>query len=86
VALRRGSYAPLIHRPVNGLAYLRQSPDQTMLVALNFFGFETTLALDEPLPASRWRVRLTSVPGERERVRDGVISLAAFEACLLEAE
>ena len=86
VALRRGSYAPLIQRPVNGLAYLRQSPDQTMLVALNFFGFETTLALDEPLLASRWRVRLTSVGGERERLQDRAIHLAPFEACVLEAE
>ena len=86
VALRRGSYAPLIRRPVNGLAYLRQSPDQTMLVALNFFGFETTLALDEPLPASRWRVRLTGVGGERERLQDRAIHLAPFEACVLEAE
>jgi hypothetical protein len=57
-----------------------------MLVALNFFGFETNLSLDESLPASRWRVRLTSVPGERDRIRSSVIHLAPFEACLLEAE
>ncbi len=86
ISLRRGSYQPLIERPVQGLAYLRQSPEQTLLVALNFFGFEAKLSLDVPLPAARWRLRLTSVPGERERVQDRIISLAAFEACLLEAE
>ncbi len=86
LALRRGSYKPLIHKPVNGLAYLRQSPEQTMLVALNFFGYEATLALDQPLPAARWRVRLTSAPGERERLRGRALSLAPFEACIFEAE
>ena len=85
-ALRRGNYASLIHKPVHGLAYLRQSPEQTMLVALNFFGYEAALSLDEPLPAARWRVRLTSAPGERERLRDATLHLAPFEACVLEAE
>ena len=85
-ALRRGSYQSLIRQPVQGLAYLRQSPEQTMLVALNFFGFDVTLSLDEPLPSTRWRVRLTSAPGERERWRGNTLALAPFEACLLEAE
>jgi hypothetical protein len=38
------------------------------------------------LPSARWRVRLTSVPGEHERLRGNALSLAPFEACVLEAE
>jgi alpha-glucosidase len=86
VALRRGAYKPLIHRPVDGLAYLRQHPEQTVLVALNFFGYDVKLSLDEPLPSANWRVRLTSAPGERNRMRGNAIHLAPFEACILEVE
>jgi alpha-glucosidase len=87
--LRRDSTAlcrPLVRRPVESLAYLRESPGQTFLIALNFFGWEVTLALDDPLPTARWRLRLSSLTGDHPRVRGNRIALGAFEACLLEAE
>jgi glycosidase len=86
-ALRQGDYLPLCHRPLNVLAYLRRTPEQTVLVALNFFGWEANVKLDEPLPSIRWRVLLTSVIGHHERVRVAPYSLhlAPYEACVLEA-
>lgn len=85
VALRRGKWTPLIQRPIEALAYLRGSPEQTMLVALNFFGWEVRAALDAPLPSARWRLRLSSVRGGHERVSGNSVHLAPFEACVLEA-
>jgi len=85
-ALRRGTFRALARRPVEALAYLREAPGQTVLVALNFFGWENTLKLDSPLPAGAWRVRLSTVPGDQARVRGNRVTLAPFEATLLELE
>lgn len=84
-ALRRGSYQALLQRPVNALAYWRQTPEQTLLIALNFYAWETSVILDEVLPTTHWQLRLTSTPGERERLRGRQLTLAPFEACILEA-
>ena len=86
VALRRGKYEPVIRRPVNVLAYVRRAPEQIMLVALNFTGRKTSAAIDKTLLAKNWWLRLTSVPGEGERLKEGKVTLAPFEACVLEAE
>ncbi len=85
-ALRRGSYHPLLHHPVTALAYLRECPEQTMLVALNFFGWEANVEVDESLGGKGWRLRLSSASGEHARVRGNTLHLAPFEACVLEAE
>lgn len=85
-ALRRGAITFLQRRPVYGLAYLRHTPGQTMLVALNFFGHEVTLPLDQRLPTPHWQLRLTSGVGDQPRVRHNTVTLGPFEACVLEAE
>ena len=84
-ALRRGQFAPLVRRPVEALAYLKQAPEQTMLVALNFFGWPVNVKLDERLPDTRWQLRLTSFPGPHRRMQGRHLTLAPFEACILEA-
>jgi alpha-glucosidase len=86
VALRRGRWQPVQKRPAIGLAWLRRAPEQTMLVALNFTDREAALALDVPLPSARWRMRLSSAPGDHARVAGDRIMLAPYEACILEAE
>jgi alpha-glucosidase len=83
-ALRRGQFVRLLRRPVEVLAYLRQSPEQTMLVALNFFGWPMNVKLDERLPGTSWQLRLSSVPGQHRRVQGRHLTLAPFEACILE--
>lgn len=85
-ALRQGTIKFLQKRPVEGLAYLREAPEQTYLVALNFFGQEITLKVDEALPHPYWQLRLSTAFGEHRRVRGNTIKLGPFEACLLEAE
>ncbi|MBM4422437.1 MAG: DUF3459 domain-containing protein [Chloroflexi bacterium] len=77
-ALRRGSYRPLIERPVAAMTYLRETDSQTMLVALNFFGHDVTV----PMPPGQWACRLSThaaehAPGE-------TLTLAPFEASIFE--
>ncbi len=84
-ALRRGSFRALIDRPVEVLAYLREAPEQTMLVLLNFFSWTVSVDFDHPLPGSRWRIRLNTDGGEGERTINNRISLAPYEVVVLEA-
>lgn len=84
-ALQWGGYRPLLHRPTRALAYLRETPDQTVLVLLNFSARPATVTTDEPLPAKDWKV-LLSTAGWRERERlAGPITLPPYAVCLLEA-
>jgi alpha-glucosidase len=85
-ALQRGRFHPLLHRPVTAMAYLREHPEQTLLVALNFFGWPAKVTVDESLLGKRWRLRVTSTPGDYARVEGNTLHLAPFEACILEAE
>jgi alpha-glucosidase len=85
-ALRRGSFTALLKQPTEVLAYLRQTPEQTLLVALNFYGWSVNVKLDEALPEANWELRLTSTPGGPYRRALGQhLTLAPFEACVLEA-
>jgi alpha-glucosidase len=87
-ALQRGSVRFLLQRPVEGMAYLREAEGQSMLVALNFFGRDLTLRLDERLPVPHWVLRFSTVAGSHARVQEAgrVVKLAPFEACILERE
>ncbi len=76
--LRRGKFRPLIERPVTAMLYLRETEEQTMLVALNFFGHDTLA----PLPAGQWQRRLSTHPGGL--ISAGALTLAPFEAAILE--
>ena len=85
-ALRSGRFHPLLHQPITAMAYLRQSEEQTLLVALNFFGWPVEVTVDESLLNHGWQLLLSSVPGDHARVRGNTLHLAPFEACILEAE
>jgi alpha-glucosidase len=84
-ALRSGSFRPMIKRPVEALAYLRQTPEQTMLVLLNFFAWSVSLEFSSPLPAARWRIRLNNSGADGERTIEKLVSLAPYEVVVLEA-
>ncbi len=85
-ALVRGRWLPMIRKPSRVLAYLRECPEQTMLVALNFTSDPVRVNLCSALPPYRWRVRLSSSPSDHERLRGTStrIALEPFEACVLE--
>jgi alpha-glucosidase len=77
-ALRRGVYRPLIEKPVAAMTYLRELPNQTFFIALNFFGHD----VDVPVPEGHWSLRLStnhnrSAPGP-------TLTLAPFEASIFE--
>ncbi len=84
-ALQRGSFHPLLQHPVTALAYLRECSEQSLLVALNFFGWETTVVVDESLASRQWQLRLSSATGQPPRVQGNTLCLAPFEVCVLEA-
>ncbi len=86
VALRQGSYRPLIRAPRHAQAYLREAPGQRMLVALNFSAQPLVAAFDEPLPSAAWRLRLSTHAAAHEPMQGGGIHLRPYEACIFEAE
>ncbi len=82
-ALRRGAYRPLIRRPVHALAYLREAPEQTLLVALNFSSRPVLAVLDEPLPARDWHALLSTADRPELELLGNSLALAPYEACVL---
>lgn len=84
-ALQRGSYEPVIERPVGQMAYLRQTEDQAVLVCLNFLSRPATVESDPAqLPAREWRVLLSSVSGNEKKIQGPSMDLAPYEARILE--
>jgi alpha-glucosidase len=84
-ALQRGNFHPLVERPVEALAYLRRTADQTMLVLLNFFSWPVTLNFTRPLPAPHWQIRLSNSGAEGDRTIGEAASLGPYEVVVLEA-
>jgi alpha-glucosidase len=92
IALRRSSKAllggmriPLTYGTNYILAYLRQSPEETVLVALNFSGRGQRLVLGRHLAEQRWEFMLSSRRKQAPTVRDGLMPLLPYEALLLRA-
>jgi hypothetical protein len=76
----------LIQRPRDGLAYLRRSQEQTVLVALNFFALPATLRLEVDLSAQKWRTILGTHRARDEAVAlEQTIWLAPHEVWIAEA-
>lgn len=81
-ALRRGSFKALTGRPTQGLAYLRNVPQETALVALNFTPAPIRLELDETVPGTGWDLRLSSLPSSSAAVNGRTIPLGPHEAAI----
>ncbi len=58
-ALRGGSWKPLIYYPYEHLAYLRETEEETVLVAINF-SYEKNFELDREVPKKDWEVLLST--------------------------
>jgi alpha-glucosidase len=86
-ALRRGSYRPLIERPVGALVFLRETAEQAILVGLNLSTQPTLVDLRRaPLPSGRWRVLLSSAADKAGELVTHRLSLEPYEAVFVEAE
>jgi len=83
-ALQRGSWRSLIHYPDEHLAYVRETENERILVAINF-SYEKPFQLDGVIPRDNWRVLLSNC-----REANGLFSvpetLLPFEVSLLREE
>ena len=83
-ALTRGEFIPLPQSTRHLLVYLRQTQDQTVLVALNFSGRSQPLALEDRLVGSTRRLLLSSHPSRMPELHGNLINLDPDEALIVE--
>ena len=81
-ALVAGAYRPLHERARSYLAFLRETPEQTVLVALNYSASRRALRFDVP-GKTAGRIRFSSHPRAEEFRLDG-LRLEPFEAVIAE--
>jgi alpha-glucosidase len=82
-ALRLGMFLPLTYEPRAILAYLRQTPEQTVLVALNFGRRPLRLFLGSQLAAAPWRLLLSNAREHFEGMDQDYLCMEPEEACIL---
>jgi len=82
-ALREGMFLPLHHNPQKVLAYLRQTKEQTVLVALNYSRRSAKLAVGGEISRHPWEVLLSSKKRTRPIFERGWLKLEGNEACIL---
>jgi alpha-glucosidase len=78
-ALREGEFVPLENTPRSVLAYLRRTPEQTVLVAMNFSGQDIPVEI----PAQEWALLLST--HKRVLRIENKVDLAPHEVCLLKS-
>lgn len=82
-ALISGMTQPLTFEPRAVLAYLRQTREQTVLVALNFSARRVRFVLGGGLACSNWELLLSSKRTALEEIHDAVLPLLPNEAIIL---
>ena len=80
-ALQRGDFTLLTEVPKDTLAYLRQTPEQTILVALNFRNYPASV---QKIPERVWNL-LFSTARETAPVSAKNLDLAPYEVVILES-
>ena len=80
-ALHRGDFTLLTAQPKDKLVYLRQAPEQTILVALNF---KDRPAIFDNIPAGNWNLLYSNA---RETVSENArsLQLSRYEVLMLES-
>ncbi len=82
-ALRSGLFQPITFEPRAVLGYLRETSDQTALVALNFSRRPQRLMLGGSLAKKSWQLLLSNRREKLDETRFSSIALAPDEACIL---
>lgn len=82
-ALQQGMFVPLTYNPQQVLGYLRQTADQTVLVALNFGKRKVKLALGPRLNDANWELLLSNKRETTPKVEKGWLQLMGDEVCIL---
>jgi len=84
-ALQNGDFKPLKVNSRDALVYLRESQDQTFLVALNFGNSPLVVTLDVGLSVKDWSLKLSSTSRLGQRLSGNRLDLAPFEAAIFKA-
>jgi alpha-glucosidase len=86
-ALCEGMFQPITFGTQYQMAYLRQTADQVVMVALNFSRFKQRLVLGNQLARAQWRLLLSTHAGSgAPNIYAGKLFLAPFEAVILSME
>lgn len=82
-ALRSGMFLPLVHEPRYVFSYLRQTPGQTILVALNFSRRKLPLMLSgRMITGQPWQLALSSREDALTELSGTRLNLAPYEASI----
>ncbi len=81
--LQKGMYLPITYDPHKILAYLRQTQDQTALIALNFSKKPVGLVLSSQLLSGNWELLISNKRDNLPKVNDRKIILDGYEAMIL---
>jgi hypothetical protein len=73
----------LTYDPRSVLGYLRQTSDQTILVALNFSGRAVSLVVGGEIIRSDWELLLSNQRDRLDANRGSSLRLAPNEACII---
>lgn len=85
-ALQQGLYQPLTFEPHSLMAYLRQTPEEMILVAINFGKRPIKLFLGSNLIGKEWKLLLSTKRDEIEKVRGNALRLVGNEAVVVKVE
>ncbi len=80
---QKGMFLPITYEPRKILAYLRQTPGQTAIIALNFTKKKVGLVLSPQLLSGDWKLVLSNKRDRFPVVRDRKITLEGNEALIL---
>ena len=82
-ALREGLFNPVTFGTRFIMAYLRQTKEETILVALNFSRLRQRLVLGGELTRGSFGLLLSSARAEVPQIQNGILTLEPFEAMIL---
>lgn len=82
-ALRRGMFQPLTFDSRKIMAFLRQTPDETVMVALNFNDAPANLILGSNMRKANWEFELSNCRSSVPDLRSSVLQLLGNEALIL---
>ncbi|OGN76369.1 MAG: hypothetical protein A2X25_09090 [Chloroflexi bacterium GWB2_49_20] len=80
-ALRKGNFSPLVSKSRHVLAYLRQIPGQTILVAMNFSGQKVKATFKPSITNRDWQPLLSTAGFKPPE--NGSIELSPYTICIL---
>ena len=80
---QKGMFLPITYEPHKLLAFVRQTADQTALIALNFSKRNVGLVLSSQLLGGDWKFLISNKRDSFPSVRDRKIMLEGNEAMVL---